>query len=154
MNSFRRTGMTLLELLVALGIFAVIMTAAFPLVDQMMARFQMARDHYVAASICQARIERARAAPYSDLSLMVEGGQRVDDYGNVSEPDGRFRRTTALTVDSPVAGMTTMTVRTDICICSRWGWRKHLHPLRSDKWVCRFTDEHEEMIFLFTEYKK
>lgn len=154
MNAERRTGMTLLELLVALAVFVVMMTAAFPLVDQMMARFQMARDHYVAASICQARIERARAAPYGDLELMVEAASRVDDFGNASEPDGRFARTTAVTEGSPVAGMTTMRIQTQICICSRWGWRKHLHPLRSGKYVCRFTDEQEEMSFYFTEYKK
>ncbi len=154
MNGSRRTGMTLLELLVAMGIFAVIMAAAFPLVDQMMSRFQMARDHYVAASICQGRIEHARTSPYSDLRLLEEVGSCVDDFGNVSEPGGRFRRATEVAVDSPVAGMTTLTVKTYICICSRWGWRKCMHPMTVGKWICRFTDEHEEMSFYFTEYNK
>lgn len=154
MNGSRRTGMTVLELLVAMGVFAVIMTAAFPLVDQMMGRFQMARDHYVAASICQGRVEHARTALYAALNLLEEADMRVDDYGNVSEPNGRFRRTTTVTVDAPVAGMTTLAVKVDICICSRWGWRKHMHPLRTGSWVCRFTEEHEEMSAYFTEYKK
>ena len=52
MNVCRRRGMTLLELMIAMSVFAIMMSAAFPLVDQMMSRFQMARDHYVAASIC------------------------------------------------------------------------------------------------------
>ena len=154
MRATHRTGMTLLELLVAISVFAIIMTAAFPLIDQMMARFQMARDHYVAASICQARIERARAAPYTDLSLMAESGARVDDFGNAAEPNGRFARTTTVTKDAPVAGMTTMRVQTQICICSRWGWRKHMHPIRTTKYTCRFTEEQEAMTFYFTEYKK
>lgn len=154
MSASRRSGLTLLELLVAMSVFAVIMTAAFPLVDQMMARFQMARDHYVAASICQGRIELARTIPYSDIRLMEETGSRVDDFGNIAEPNGRFQRATAVVVDAPVEGMTTMTVTTKICICSRWGWRKCLHPIPSGKWSCHFTDECETMRFYFTEYKK
>jgi Tfp pilus assembly protein PilV len=146
--------MTLLELLIALTLFAVIMTAAFPLVDQMVTRFQMARDHYVAATVCQARIERARAVPYTDLRLLEESKTLVDDFGNNASPNGRFRRSTGVLTDTPVEGMTTMTVRTDICICTRWGWRKCMHPIRTKKWTCRFTDEHEEMVYLFTEYKK
>ena len=151
-NSLR--GMTLLELLVAMSLFAVIMTAAFPLVDQMTTRFQMARDHYVAATICQARIERARGVPFDELPLLVESGSLVDDYGNNASPDGRFRRTTSVVTNSPVAGMTQMTLRTQICICSRWGWRKCMHPLRTRAYTCRFTDEAEEMSFLFTIYQK
>lgn len=154
MSATGKSGMTMLELLIAMALFAIIMTAAFPLVDQMLARFQMARDHYVAASICQGRIERARAVPYADLRMMAEDGVKTDDYGNVAEPDGRFRRTTTVTVDSPIAGMTTMRVQAHICICSRWGWRKCMHPMRTGAWLCRFTDEQEEMSFYFTDYKK
>jgi len=149
-----RTGMTMLELLVAMGVLAVIMTAAFPLVDQMMTRFQMSRDHYVAATLCQARIERARGVPYANLPLLAESQSLVDDFGNLAGTAGRFRRTTTVEQDAPVPGMTTLSMRVDICICTRWGWRKHLHPIRQGKELCRFTDEHEEMKFLFTEYNK
>lgn len=149
-----KKGVTLLELLIAMGVFAVVMTSAFPLVDQIVSRFQMARDHYVAATICQARIERVRAVPFSDLPLFVESATLVDDYGNPSSPNGRFQRSTAVVTNSPEAGLTLMTVRTKVCICSHWGWRCHLHPLNEGKFVCRFTDECEEMKFIFTEYKK
>ena len=47
-----------------------------------------------------------------------------------------------------------MTVRTDICICSHWGWRKMYHPIKTGTRLCRFTDEHEQMKFLFTEYQE
>ena len=147
--------MTVVELMVSGRVLlAVIMTAAFPLVDQMIARFQMARDHYVAASLCQGRIERARGVPYSNLSLFAENQIQVDDYGNVSAPAGRFRRTTQVLVDSPTTNLTTMTVTTDICICSRWGWRKFFHPITSGLYKCHFTDENEQMTFIFTEYLK
>jgi prepilin-type N-terminal cleavage/methylation domain-containing protein len=150
----RQRGMTLSELMIAMGLLVLIMAAAFPLVDQMIARFQMARDHYVAATLCQARIERARGVPYADIPLLKEEGALVDDFGNSAVPNGRFRRSTTVVADSPVAGMTTMTVQTYICICSRWGWRKVLHPIVNGQNVCRFTDEHEQMMFLFTEYQK
>ena len=146
--------MTILEIMVAVALFALVLACVFPLVEQMMGRIQMARDHYVATTIAQARIERARGAPYSDIILMSETETLVDDYGNLSTPDGRFRRTTVIAPDMPVEGMTQMTVKTEICICSRWGWRKHLHPLREGKWLCHFTDECEEMTYLFTEYKE
>jgi hypothetical protein len=117
-----------------------------------MSRFQMARDHYAAASIGQARVERARQVPYGDLPLFAETEVLVDDYGNPAETYGRFQRTTIIEPDSPSEGLTTMTVRTQICICSRWGWRRHLHPLNSGNYVCHFTDEQEEMVFLFTAF--
>jgi len=148
-----KRGMTVLDLTVATGVLAVVMSAAFPLVDAMVSRFQMARDHYVAATLCQGRVERARGVPYSDIALMAEKGSTVDDFGNAL-PLGRFRRTTVVRRDTPSAGLTTMTVRTQICICSRWGWRKHFHPLRTGAHICKFTEESEQMSFIFTEYKK
>ena len=152
MDGNRQRGMTVVELMVAMALLVMILAAAFPLVEQMMSRFQMARDHYVAASLCQGRIERARGVPYSNLELFRETDTQVDDFGNAATPAGRFRRTTVVTVNTPTTNMTLMRVRTDICICSRWGWRKVFHPLKGGKFVCRFTDEHEEMSFLFTEY--
>jgi type II secretory pathway pseudopilin PulG len=154
MNRNKGSGLSLVELTVAMGLLAVVFTAAFPFLDQVMARFQMSRDHYVAASLCQARIERARGVPFSDLRLLTESQSVVDDFGNLSGPEGRFRRTTTVTTNSPVAGMTMMSLRTDICICTRWGWRKYMHPIKQGNLTCRFTDEHEEMAFLFTEYNK
>ena len=147
-------GMSVVELMVAMGLLVIIMAAVLPLVDQMMCQFQMARDHYVAATLCQGRIERARAVPYSDLGLLTETGMLVDDFGNPSSPGGRFRRVTSVQKDTPVAGLTTMKVRADICICSHWGWRKMFHPLKTGPRLCRFTDEHEQMNFLFTEYQE
>lgn len=154
MRSKKREGMTILEIMVAVSLLALVLACVFPLVEQMMSRIQMARDHYVAATISQARIERARGAPYSDIILMSEKETLVNDYGNISVPDGRFRRTTVIDPDLPVEGMTQMTVTTEICICSRWGWRKHMHPLRTGKRICHFTDEGETMTYLFTEYKE
>ncbi len=145
--------MTVIEVVIASMVLAVVMAAAFPLVDQLLARIHMSRDHYVAATICQARIERAKAVPYCDLPLMAESDALVDDFGNPAVPGGRFRRTTQVVPDAPVAGMTQMTVSADICLCSRWGWRRYLHPIKTGSKICRFTEEQETMTYLFTEYK-
>ena len=146
----RQKGIGLIELMFAMALLVTVMTAAMLFLDQVMSRFQMARDHYVATTVCQGRIERARAIPYSDLYLMDEDRQLVDDFGNPA-PNGRFRRTTKVRVDTPSEGLTTMHVRTDICICSRWGWRKLYHPLNRGAYVCRFEKDHEQMRFLLTD---
>jgi len=155
MRRFRKQqGFTLAETVVAMALLAIIMMAVLPLVDQIICRFQMARDHYVAATLCQGRIERARSEPYDQLEAWEEVDVLVDAFGNPSAPDGRFRRTTRLRRDFPESGLTQMTVRTDICSCSRLGWRTVLHPIRSGPFACRFTQENEEMCYLFTAYRE
>lgn len=153
-RSRRRQGFTVTESVVAMALLAIIMMTVLPLIDQVVCRFQMARDHYVATTLCQGRIESARAEPYAQLEAWAETDVLVDDFGNPSAPAGRFRRTTRLQRDTPQAGLTLMTVRTDICSCSRLGWRKVLHPIRSGPFTCRFTQENEQMSYLFTEYRR
>jgi prepilin-type N-terminal cleavage/methylation domain-containing protein len=156
MRRFRKQqGFTLAETVVAMALLAIIMMAILPLVDQIICRFQMARDHYVAVTLCQGRIERARAVPYDQLGdSLEEVDALVDAFGNPSAPGGRFRRTTRLECDVPEVGLTRMTVRVDICSCSRLGWRTVLHPIRSGPFACRFTEEREEMSYLFTAYRE
>jgi hypothetical protein len=134
----------------------VVIMSVIPLIDGMVGRFQMARDHYVATSICQSRIERARMIPFSDLLLLSEPLNQptyLNDFSAI-EPGGRFRRTTLVSTNTPSAGLTTMTVSTYICLCSRHGWRKAFHPIRSRTFSCRFTDEKEELSYIFTHYNK
>jgi len=153
-SGYDRNGMTIVEMLVASMILALVMASALPLVNQLLARIHTSRDHYVAATICQARIERAKSVPYGDLLMLNERDSLVDDYGSAAVPDGRFSRTTTVSIDTPEAGMTQVVVSTRICICTRWGWRRFLHPVRTGSKICRFTEEHEEMTYLFTEYNK
>jgi len=147
-------GMSLLEMTFASAIFMVVIVSFIPLIDGMAGRFQMARDHYVATSTCQSRIERARMTPFSDLNLFIESNNNpsyLDDLGQI-DPDGRFKRITTVSTNSPATGLTTMTVATHICICSRFGWRKTFHPIRSKSFSCKFTDEKEELSYVFTTY--
>lgn len=147
--------MTLLEMMVSVAILMLVILSIFPLIDGMVGRFQMARDHYIATSICQSRIERARMIPFSDLGLLSEPSNRptyLNDFGDI-EPGGRFRRITLVSTNTP-PGLTTMTVTTHICLCSRYAWRKQFHPIRSRTFSCKFTDEREELSYVFTHYNK
>jgi len=154
--STNKKGMSLLEMTFAGAILMVVIISVIPLIDGMVGRFQMARDHYIATSLCQSRIERARMIPLGDLNLLEEPVNRpayLNDMGEI-EPGGRFKRTTLVTTNSPSAGLSTMNVTTYICICSRYGWRKAFHPIRSRSFSCRFTDEKEELNYIFTQYNK
>jgi hypothetical protein len=142
----------------ASAIFMMVIVSVIPLIDGMVGRFQMARDHYVATSIAQSRIERARMTPFSDLNLFIETTNNpsyLNDVGDV-DPNGRFKRVTTVATNSPAAGLATMTVSTYICICSRYGWRKLYHPIQnnSTSFKCRFTDEKEELNYIFTSYNQ
>jgi hypothetical protein len=95
-------------------------------------------------------------APYSDLNLFVESSTQptyLNALGD-TEPGGRFKRTTLISTNSPSAGLTTMTVSTYICICSQYGWRSKFHPVNSSSFKCRFTEEKEELNYIFTQYNK
>jgi type II secretory pathway pseudopilin PulG len=149
-------GMSLIEVTFASAIFMIVIVSVIPLIDGMVGRFQMARDHYVATSICQSRIERARMTPFSDLSLFIESTNNpsyLNDVGDV-DPDGRFKRITTVTTNSPATGLSTMTVSTYICLCSRHGWRKAFHPIRSKSFTCKFTDEKEDLSYIYTTYNQ
>lgn len=155
-NLHPKKGMTLMEMMVSITVLMLVILCVFPLIDGMGGRFQMARDHYVATSLSQSRIERARMAPFGDLNLFVEPVNQpsyLNDLGE-TEQGGRFKRTTLISTNSPSAGLTTMTVSTYICICSRYGWRKQFHPIRSSAFTCCFTDEKEELNYIFTQYNK
>jgi prepilin-type N-terminal cleavage/methylation domain-containing protein len=149
-------GMTLMEMMVSLSILMLVILSVFPLIDGMAGRFQMARDHYVATSLAKSRIERARMAPFSDLNLFVEPINQPTYLNALGETEqgGRFKRTTLITTNSPSAGLTTMTVSTYICICSRYGWRTKFHPVNNSTFTCRFTEEKEELNYIFTLYNK
>jgi len=152
MGKYERDGMTILELVIASMLLGLMLTCAFPLVDSMLGNIQVSRDHYIATTLCQARIERAREAEYDDIILMAEKNSLVDEYGNRAVPNGRYQRTTIITLDKPEEGMTEMIVEVKMCICSRWGWRSKLHPMTEGRYICRFGDVPETMTFLFTQY--
>lgn len=134
-----RAGFTLTESVVAITLCAMVLAAAYPLLTSTTRKLYQARDHYAATTICLAQIERARDIPYEQLgnALGRDNKVRVNEMG-ATDPNGRFRRTTTVAVDSPDPGVTAVTVITDIM----------------DRRSGVFAEEHESMSYLFTEYLK
>jgi prepilin-type N-terminal cleavage/methylation domain-containing protein len=134
-----RSGFTLTESVVAIALCAMVLAGAYPLLTSTTRKLYQARDHYAATTICLAQIERARDIPYEQLGTAFgrDSQVRVNELGS-TDPNGRFRRTTSVAVDTPDPGVTSVTVITDIM----------------DRNSGTFLVERETMSYLFTEYLK
>lgn len=107
----RRSGFTLVEVVIALALIVIVLGGAYSLVIHAARVSRMARDHYIAVNLAKNRIERARNFRYADLYLLAESNQVMDENGGPSD-SGRFRRTTAVdSVSRPGMTVVTVTVR-------------------------------------------
>ncbi|MFC1496928.1 prepilin-type N-terminal cleavage/methylation domain-containing protein [Verrucomicrobiota bacterium] len=90
-----RDGMTILEVMIAVAIFAICVAGMCALIQNGRALSDLSRDHYVAANIAKNRLERVRTFDFDQLTEFIEVHTPVDVSGNdVSGSDYRFRRTT------------------------------------------------------------
>ena len=101
------------ETLVAVMIVSLGLASASPLVIQASYAVRRGRDHYVAATIALATLERARNLDVGLLPLLAESNRRVDQQGNAAA-DGQFRRSVAVQPGDPAAGLTTVRVTVEI----------------------------------------
>lgn len=108
-----RQGFTLAETIVAVLIVALVMAGLYQSVIASMKLLETTRNHYVASSITDARLERARTTRYADLALLAENNTLVDQYG-LPTSTGTFRRTTAIATNGQPAGCTLVTVTTEV----------------------------------------
>ncbi|MFO7534626.1 MAG: prepilin-type N-terminal cleavage/methylation domain-containing protein [Kiritimatiellia bacterium] len=133
----RTFGFSLTECVIAIFLTAMVLAAAYPLLTSTTRKLHQARDHYAATTICLAQIERARDIPYDQLgnSFGEENAVRINEMG-ANDPEGRFRRTTAVQVNSPDEGVTLVQVTVDIM----------------DRKSGTFLVENETMSYLFTSY--
>lgn len=110
----RRRGMTIIEVLVAMSLFAMFIVGASSLMLMVRKLSDVSRSHYQAVNIAKNRIEQVRnlrRADYNQIPMAVENGVRVDDRGEPS-PTGKFRRTTIITEKTP--NLIEIGVRVDI----------------------------------------
>jgi len=105
------SGMTLVETIVALAVFALCVGGICALVVHSKATGDLARDHYTAVNIAKNRIERAKEYDFDELYNFLETDVEVDRAGN-PDPDGRFRRTTL--VSSAAENLAEITVIVEI----------------------------------------
>ncbi len=134
-----RKGFTITEALVAIVLTVLVLAAAIPLLSATMRKLHRARDHYVAATICLAQLERLRDVPYAQLPVVLtsEENVRINEQGMLDQ-EGRFRRTTTAQINNPESGLTLVTVTVEIL----------------DRRTGEFRGELETMSYLFTEYLK
>ncbi|MDD5704282.1 MAG: prepilin-type N-terminal cleavage/methylation domain-containing protein [Kiritimatiellae bacterium] len=110
----RRAGVSVLEVLISIVLLVLILAGAYMMVSQCAQLLLTGRDHYVATTLCLARIERARNVDYNLLIMLNEKTPViVDQDGNIS-PDGRFRRKTDVSANWPANGLTMVVVKVQI----------------------------------------
>ena len=90
-----RSGLTILEVVIALSIFMVGSAGICALIVQSKRLSDTARDHYVAVNLAKNRMERARNMQYDTLPFLVESNQYIDVSGAVVQPvEAMFKRKT------------------------------------------------------------
>jgi type II secretory pathway pseudopilin PulG len=109
----RRSGFTLVETVIACAIVIMVLAGSYLILDASMNLLRTVRDAYAASTITNARLERARLIPVTDLAQLAESETLVDDYG-LPTTGGRFRRTTVVSTNQPSFGCTQVVVTTDV----------------------------------------
>lgn len=91
-----RAGVTIIEAMMALAIFAVFTTGTCKLLTANRKILDMARDHYIAANLAKDRMELTRTFAFDQIPELAENQLRIDDSG-IPSTTGHFRRTTDIT---------------------------------------------------------
>ena len=105
-------GFSLLELAFAVALLSVVMAGAYGLVAQSAYMIKAGRDHYIAISLAQNRMERAKNLTYDDLDLFAETDILIDTKGNPAT-EGVFRRSTDVDVGY-AEGVTKIDIKVEI----------------------------------------
>jgi prepilin-type N-terminal cleavage/methylation domain-containing protein len=132
-----RRGFTITETIVAIALSAMVLVASYPLLTSTTRKLYQARDHYTAATLCMAAIERGREIPYDQVATLLGKDDKVRiDITGANSAEGRFRRTTTVAFNSPDPGVTTFTVTVEIL----------------DRSTGTFKGEKETISYIFTAY--
>lgn len=92
-GSKMRAGMSLVEVMVALAIFALFTTGTCKLLTSHRKILDMSRDHYIAINLAKDRLELARTFEFEQLPQLAEEKVVVDASG-IASLTGNYRRTT------------------------------------------------------------
>ncbi len=91
-----REGLSLIETIVAVLVFAIVISGSCGLIVQGKQLSDIARAHYTAVNLCKNRLEKARTFDFDQLDLFAEANVVVNASGS---PDYRaqYRRSTTVT---------------------------------------------------------
>ncbi len=109
----RRAGITLVEVLVSTALLGMVFAGAFALITQASGMMRRTRNHYVATTLCLARLERAKDFDYNLLSFLEESDLVLNQDG-IPDEAGYYRRHTEISTDTPLEGTTTIQVRVEV----------------------------------------
>ena len=94
-------GATVVEAIVALVIFATFIAGATQVILAHRQLSDKARAHYTAINLAKNHVEQVRnmrRADYAQILAMTENGVQVNAEGDPDSTNGKFRRTTTITV--------------------------------------------------------
>lgn len=95
---FCKKGMTLVEVLVAMGLIGVVSFSALVFVNQSVVFSRRVNLKYASINIAQQQIDTVRTQSFDLIPLAQETSVRVDDRGNV-DPEGAYLRSTEVTTE-------------------------------------------------------
>jgi len=107
----RRDGMTIIETVVAIVVFALCVGGICALVLQTKQTSDRARAHYTAINIAKNRLERATELGFDHVDFFGENQVVIDKNGS-PDADGNYRRTTV--VNDVKSNLKQMVVTVDI----------------------------------------
>lgn len=96
----RKSGLGLVEVIIALFIFASTIAGMCALMVMMRTAGDRARDHYVAINLAKNRLERAMSFGFDQLALFAESQVMLNGQGAPAAA-GDFRRTTTVATITP-----------------------------------------------------
>ena len=91
-------GASLIEVMIAVGMFLIGMEALLAVATQSIAHAKRAEYVYTASSLAKNHIERLRAYSFSALASAAETDTVIDADGD-ADPAGQFERTTTVTTN-------------------------------------------------------
>lgn len=92
-----RCGTSLVEVMVALTIFAIFIATSCKIMIVTRSTLDLARDHYTASNLAKDRIELTRTFDFNQLPELQEDALVINSEG-VPDANGHFRRITDVTL--------------------------------------------------------
>jgi len=136
-----RSAFTILEVVFAMSIIFLVFGGAFLVIRQSCMLVRSSRNQYVATSLCDNRLERARTLSYNSLWELAENQMIVNENG-VPDPNAQFRRTTAVNTNYVTTAVDATVTNTQITVTVE------IHDMTTGN----YSGQQEQMSDIFANY--